>query len=193
MVASPPIGTQHYSPEDYRQREAKAQTRHEYRSGEIIEIPGSSVNHNSLTLDLAFTLQLLLQDTEFKIFSSDLRVWMPACQFGAYPDVMAIDGEPILNGDRTDEILNPRFIAEVLSPATADYDRGTKFSSYRNIDSFREYLLISQTEPLVEHYWKTEDGVWHLEDLRGLEATIALRHLPATFALKQVYRRVKFD
>ncbi len=80
---------------------------------------------------------------------------------------MVVDGEPLLNDDRTDEILNPRLVAEVLSPSTADRDRGSKFTTYRTIPSFREYLLVSQNEPLIEHYWQTDDRRWHLEDLRG--------------------------
>jgi Uma2 family endonuclease len=56
---------------------------------------------------------------------------------------MVVDGQPEFNGDRNDEILNPRRIVEVLSPATESYDRGEKFRKYRSLASFCEYLLVS--------------------------------------------------
>jgi Uma2 family endonuclease len=38
---------------------------------------------------------------------------------------------------------NPHLTAEVLLPSTEAYNRGRKFEHYRNIESLREYLLIS--------------------------------------------------
>jgi len=55
---------------------------------------------------------------------------------------MVFDGEPQLNGDRLDEVLNPVLIVEVLFPSTADYDQLSKFRMYRSIASFSEYLLV---------------------------------------------------
>jgi Uma2 family endonuclease len=37
---------------------------------------------------------------------------------------MAVNGESEFNGDRTDEILNPLLVVEVLSPSREAYDRG---------------------------------------------------------------------
>ena len=45
---------------------------------------------------------------------------------------------------RKDTVVNPCFIAEVLSKSTQNYDRSEKFVAYRSIPSFQEYLLVSQ-------------------------------------------------
>jgi Uma2 family endonuclease len=45
-----------------------------------------------------------------------------------------------LQTGRTDTVMNPCFIAEVLSKSTQNYDRSEKFVAYRTIPSFREYL-----------------------------------------------------
>ncbi len=179
--------------EEYRDREAVAQVRHEFRNGEMIAMPGGSINHSSIIVDLLLALGVLLQGTDFNLYGSDMRVWIPELQVGTYPDVMVVAGEPVLNGDRTDEVLNPVFIAEVLSPSTSSYDRGDKFAAYRTIPSFQEYLLIEQGRPAVEHHWKTEDGRWHLEELRGLDAIAPLEHLPVELPLASLYRRVQFE
>jgi Uma2 family endonuclease len=192
MITTPAI-TQ-YSPQDYRDREAIAETRHEYHNGEIIEMPGGSIDHNSITIELLVVLSFLLQDADatYNVYGSDLRIWIPDVNHGVYPDVMVIVGSPVLNGDRTDEILNPTLIAEILSPSTSSYDRGDKFAAYRTIPSLCEYLLIEQSTSLVEHYWKTDDNRWHLEEIRDLEASVTLQHLPATLPLAKLYRRVNF-
>ncbi|OAB61211.1 hypothetical protein AY599_24195 [Leptolyngbya valderiana BDU 20041] len=192
MATSSSVTTRHYSLAEYRELEAIAEKRHEYRDGEIVEMPGGSVNHSRLVGSLYRIFEERLESTQYEPFNSDLRLWIPAVNRGTYPDLMVVDGEPLLNEDRTDEILNPRLIAEVLSPSTADRDRGSKFTTYRTIPSFREYLLVSQNEPLIEHYWQTDDRRWHLEDIRGLETAIVLQHLPLSISLQQLYRRVHF-
>ena len=185
--------TARLSLEDYRDREAAAQVRHEFRNGEMIAIPGGSINHSRITGAIYALLLGLLEDLDFEPFNGELRLWIPELQMGTYPDVMVVAGEPVLNGDRTDEVLNPMLIAEVLSPSTSSYDRGDKFAAYRTIPSFQEYLLIEQGRPAVEHHWKTEDGRWHLEELRGLDAIAPLEHLPVQLPLASLYRRVQFE
>jgi Uma2 family endonuclease len=49
-------------------------------------------------------------------------------------------------------LLNPTLIVEVLSPTTEAYDRGDKFTSYRQLESQQEYVLIAQDRPHVEVY-----------------------------------------
>jgi len=66
---------------------------------------------------------------------------------------MAVNGEPEFNGDRTDEILNPLLVVEVLSPCTEAYDGSEKFRKYRSFASFCEYLLVSEAEPYIEQYY----------------------------------------
>jgi len=178
--------------DEYRELEATSEIRHAYHDGEIIDMPGGSDNHNNLTIDLIIALSLVLQDTEFQINGSDLRVWIPECNFATYPDVIVVRGDKVFNRDRNDEILNPTLIAEVLSPSTSNYDRGEKFAAYRTIPSFCEYLLIAQDRPAIEHYFKISDGRWELREIDGLEAVIELQHLPVQLPLEQIYRRVRF-
>jgi len=54
--------------------------------------------------------------------NSDLRLWIREHPCGTYADLMVVNGEPEFNGDRTDEILNPLLVVEILSPSTEAYD-----------------------------------------------------------------------
>jgi Uma2 family endonuclease len=133
-----------FTPDEYRAIEETAEERHEYCNGEIIAISGGSEVHCAIACNLLIYLGFLLRDTNFRLYNSDLRVWIPEHGCGTYADLMVINGEPEFNGDRTDEILNPLLIVEVLSPSTEGYDRGEKFRKYRSLASLCEYLLVSQ-------------------------------------------------
>ncbi len=142
--------------DEYRAMEETAQERHEYCNGEIITMSGGSEVHSAIACNLLIYLGFLLRDTDFRLYNSDLRVWIPEYQRGTYTDLMVVKGEPEFNADRMDEILNPLLIVEVLSPSTEAYDRGEKFRKYRSIASFCEYILVSQTEPYIEQYYNCD-------------------------------------
>ena len=52
-----------------------------------------------------------------------------------------------------------KLIAEVLSPGTAAYDRGLKFSHYRRIASLAKYVVIDLDTRSTDCYRKGADGV----------------------------------
>jgi Uma2 family endonuclease len=60
----------------------------------------------------------------------------------------------------------PRLIVEVLSPSTAATDRDRKLPDYRRIPSLQDILVVSSTEPRIEHFRREGDG-WKIHDLRG--------------------------
>jgi Uma2 family endonuclease len=187
------ITTTHFTPDEYRVMEETAAERHEYCNGEIIAMAGGSEVHSAIATNLLVYLGFLLRDTNFRLYNSDLRVWIPEYNCGTYTDLMVVDGQPQLNGERTDEILNPLVIVEVLSPSTEGYDRGDKFRKYRSIPSFGEYLVVSQTEPYVEQYFRLEQGDrWQLQTYDQLNQIITLESLKVELPLQEIYRRVSF-
>ncbi|HEY9798990.1 MAG TPA: Uma2 family endonuclease [Leptolyngbyaceae cyanobacterium] len=116
-----------YTLDEYRALEEKAEGRNEYRDGEIVPMLGGTLKHSRIGGNILTYFTSLLRDTQFEPINSDLRLWIPKYRRGVYPDVMIFDGEPQLNENRSDEVLNPVLIVEVLSPSTADYDRQSKF------------------------------------------------------------------
>ncbi len=192
FTIAPETDNKYCSVEDYRRLEARSSQRHDYRDGEVVSMRGGSATHNKIILCLAALLMARLEDDRVEVFASDLRLWIPRRNMGTYPDLMVVDGEVAFNGDRTDEILNPTTIVEVLSPSTEAYDRGDKFRHYRSIPSFCEYLLVSQTEPYIEQFCRQTAGEWQLQTYEGLESAIALHCFDIDLPLEEIYRRVKF-
>lgn len=76
---------------------------------------------------------------------------------------------------------------EVLSPSTEAYDRGKKFEIYQLIEGFREYVLIHQDRPRVEHYSRQDDGTWILRISSGKDGSMHIDRFGATIALADLY------
>jgi Uma2 family endonuclease len=55
-------------------------------------------------------------------------------------------------------VTNPTVIVEVLSSSTERYDREEKFGHYRHLSSLKEYVLVSQDEPLIEVFRRPADA-----------------------------------
>ena len=83
-------------------------------------------------------------------------------------------------------VADPILIVEVLSPSTADHDRGRKLPDYRRLASVREILLVSTQDRHAE-LWRREADGWRVRDLIG-EAEIGLDTVGATIPLAALYR-----
>jgi Uma2 family endonuclease len=180
--------------EEYRAIAEKAEERYEYCNGEMIVMSGGTATHSRITVEITTCLNISVRGTNFQVYNGDMRIWIPNFNHGTYADVLVVNGEPEFNDDRTDEILNPLLIVEVLSPSTEAYDRGDKFRKYRSIPSFCEYLVVSQTEPCVEQYLRLEQGDrWQLQTYDQPDQIITLESLKVELPLQEIYRRVDFD
>ncbi|WP_017714260.1 Uma2 family endonuclease [Prochlorothrix hollandica] len=189
-----PTPPQIYSPDQYRQLEERAETRHEYHDGVIVPMTGGTMDHAWIISNLIFIFRLALQNTNFRAYGGELRVWLPEHNRGVYPDVSVIEGEAVLTANRRDEVLNPRLVVEVLSSSTEAYDRGDKFRFYRSLPSLQHYLLVSQTQPLIEAYQREEAADrWILTTTEGLEATLSLPLGDLELPLAQIYQGVEFN
>ena len=176
-----------YSPDEYRELEETAEFRNEYRDGEIVQISGGSINHSRIIRNLSRVLGNLLEGQPYELFHNDLRLWIPRYRRGTYPDVMVIEGDPLFNEGRSDEILNPMLIVEVLSKSTNNFDKEDKFRFYRSIPELREYVLVSQYEFLVEQYIKTDSNEWLFREYEGETATVSFASVGVQMSMSEIY------
>jgi Uma2 family endonuclease len=176
--------------EEYLALEREAEQRNEYLKGEMFAMTGATIKHNLIAGNVFAELKRQLRPTAYNIFISDMRVGVPAAELYTYPDIVVVCGEPLLEDEYLDTLLNPVLIIEVLLKSTASYDRSIKFGYYRTIESLTEYLLIAQDTHHVEQYTKQADGRWLLADIVSLEAVVELTSVGCTLALKDVYEKV---
>lgn len=182
-----------YTPDEYRELEETAEFRNEYRDGEIVQMTGGTINHSRIIRNLSRVLGNLLEGQPYELFHNDLRLWIPRYRRGTYPDVMVIEGEPVFTEGRSDEILNPMLIVEVLSKSTKDFDREDKFRFYRSIPEFREYVLVNQSEFLVAQYIKTESNEWLFREYEGESAIVSFASLGVQMSMSEIYAKVVFE
>lgn len=177
--------------QEYLALERASPIKHEFYASQMYAMAGASLEHNLIAGNLFGTLYGLLADDECVPFVSDLRVKVNAYGTYYYPDVTVACGVLNCEDDHGDTLLNPRVIFEVLSPSTEAYDRGAKFRQYREIESLREYVLVSQEDYFVEHYYLGADGHWVLTDARGLASRIVLQSIGCDLPLSRIYARVE--
>jgi Uma2 family endonuclease len=188
------VHTKHYvTPEEYLALERAAERKSEYRDGEIIGMTGATRRHSLITLNIGSELNRQLKGRPCEAHVADLRVLIAASRLYTYPDVIVVCGEPALADRYRDTLTNPTVLIEVLSPSTEAYDRGAKFGHYRTLDSLREYLLISQSQPHVDHFMRQDEGLqWVLSAATDLAATVVLPSIRCQLAMAEIFDKVKF-
>jgi Uma2 family endonuclease len=180
------------TPEEYLAAERDAETKSEYSNGQVFAMAGASPDHNRLAFDAGVLLSTQLETRPCEVFGSDLRVKVEATGLYTYPDVSVVCGEPQFEEiAQVQTLVNPTVLIKVLSPSTAQYDRGTKWLHYRALPSLRDYVLISQDEYRVEHYTRQPDGRWLFAEARGLTETIDLPTIGCRLSLDRLYARVR--
>ena len=181
------------SREEYLALERRGEEKHEYLAGELVAMVGASFRHNLIQTRVLASLYQQLRGRPCEVTPSDLRVAVGALGIYTYPDVTVVCGEPQFEDAEQDTLLNPTVLVEILSPSTESYDRGKKFQPYRLIPTFREYLLIAQDQPLIEHYVRQAHNRWLLATFEQLGDVIALDAIACTLALADVYAGIRFD
>ena len=175
---------------EYADWEREQPERHEYFAGQVFSQAGGTRRHSLIGTNVVRIVGNMLRGKECEAHGSDMRVHIKATGYQAYPDVSVVF--PPIEGDSAEVISNPVLLVEVLSPATADFDRGGKFGHYRQIPSLSEYLVFWQDEARVEQHTKTAEGLWLLREVVGIEAIMQLASLGQPLALRDVYDKVDF-
>ena len=153
---------------------------------------GASREHNLIAGNTLIAIGPQLRDRECEVYPGDMRIKVSPTGLYTYPDITVVCGKPEFEDAEVDTLLNPKVLVEVLSPSTADYDRGRKFTHYRRLPSLQEYVLISQDRPLVEHYVRQGQDEWLLTEQSSLQDTLVLPSIQCQLPLSEIYLKVRF-
>ncbi len=187
--AEQPLATR----EAYLEREELAQTKSEYYGGVIIAMAGASPEHDRIAGDTYAIINSQLRGRLCEPFTSDMRIYVPACNRFYYPDVsVACGGSQFESIAGVRSLVNPVLVVEVLSKSTEAMDRGEKLICYQTIPSLQTYLIVAQVRPQIQVYERQSDGSWSYRLFQELESTIALPSVGCDLALADVYARIEF-
>lgn len=176
--------------EEYLSYDRDSEIRHEYFDGEIFAMSGASRKHNLIGSNVNAALHPQVRARGCEIYANDMRVRIPATDYGTFPDLVVVCGEPRFEDEKEDTLTNPTLLVEILSPSTEDYDHGKKFAHYRTLTSLRTYVMIAQDEVRVEVYERQAENRWVLSELRGRSEVLDLPAIQAKLALTDVYAGV---
>lgn len=178
--------------DEYLALERAAEHKSEFVNGAIYAMAGGSLRHSLVAANWMVDLAPKLRDKGCRVFTSDARVRTSASGSYVYPDVSVVCRVPQVYEGAADILTNPTVLVEVLSPSTADYDRGKKFELYREIASLEDYILVHTESALVEHFARQADATWIFREYRGLEAAVTIASIGCIVRLADVYAGV-FD
>lgn len=178
-----------YSIKDYLEMEANSLEKLEYHNGEILAMTGETLNHGLLSNSVGASLinAIRKKGKSCRTYSSDAKIAISEEKF-VYSDSFIVCGKTEVFPEMPQAAKNPILIVEVLSDSTALHDRQGKFQAYQTIDSFREYVLVSQNEILVEVFFKPENAVfWQYRSYNKLEDIIELKSVDVEISLNDIY------
>ncbi len=180
---------------EYLAFEETATDRHEFHDGEVLAMSGGTARHSLIAANVNGEVRQRLKGSPCRVLESNMRVTTRSNSRFVYPDGLVVCGtfefHPQDRGETT--LTNPRVVFEVLSPSTEAYDRGEKFNHYRRIESFEEYILVSQRRPLIESFHRQADGAWSIQSWEGLDAVARIRCVEIDLPLAEVYAGVTFE
>jgi Uma2 family endonuclease len=180
-----------YSIGEYLEIEDAATEKHEYYHGEIFAMSGARQEHNRVAENIFLALGNKLKGKSCRPHTSDTRVHIQQNTLFTYPDLSVVCGDPeYLNNDELN-LLNPTVIFEVLSPSTQSYDKGEKFSLYRDIPTLKEYVLVDPDHIWADVFHLNERGHWQLTEYRSITETLQIKAIKVSLKMSIVYEGTK--
>ena len=182
-----------YTLEQYLELDHESEEKLEFWDGHIFTLAGASINHNRIQRNMVTALTNKVSKRSCEVFPSDTRLKVPGYLPYRYPDLSALCGKVEIEILGKQELLvNPQLIIEILSDSTAEFDRGDKFTYYKSIESFTEYILIAQHRPHVAQFVKQSDNSWLQHEFNSLEDNFHVESLECKLNLSEIYQDVEF-
>jgi Uma2 family endonuclease len=179
-----------FTPEEYFQWEEGQQHRHEYINGEVYAMSGGTQNHGRIASNIIFILKGHLRGGGCQVGNSDCRVNIVETNDFVYPDVSVACDERDLTAIQA--IKYPCLVVEVLSPGTANYDRGDKFRTYRRSPILQDYLLVDAEKIAIDLYRQNELGNWEIINYQAGDM-IELQSINLSCLIENIYEDIIFE
>ncbi len=182
-----------YTLEEYFKIERDSEEKFEYWDGSVQCVSGASQEHERIVVNIGAEIRSKLRGKKCSVFGSKLKVKVPNRLPYRYPDLSVYCGEGIYEITGGFVVLtNPQMLVEVLSPSTEAFDRGEKFTYYKSIESFTEYILIAVTRPHVTQFIKQNEHEWLQREAVGLNEKIISPTFNIEILLSEIYLDVEF-
>lgn len=182
-----------YTLEEYAELEKSSEEKLEFYNGYVWSMAGASPVHEEISVNTSTALKNALRGRACRVYGSNLRIKVPHYPPYRYPDLVALCNQPVYESFfGLQMLINPSLIVEVLSDSTKSFDLNEKFTYYKSIESFTEYLLIEQDRPHVVLYTKQSEEIWLHREFNSLNDKVFLPSLNCEISLADIYENVEF-
>ena len=161
---------------EYLILEDMSNVRHEYLDGQIFAMAGGTPEQGGICANLIALLSNALAGRACRVFTSDVRVRVPATGLDTYPDASVACGRPERDVEDSNALTNPLVLVEVTSPSTEAYDRGEKLEHYKRIPSLQAVLIVAHAETRVDVWRRGSGEEWAVGSV-GPEGAVRLESL----------------
>jgi len=125
-VKEPAFKYNYFTPAEYLLAERNSEEKHEYYDGQVLAMSGASLRHNRIEVNLVRAIGSFLKDRSCEILPGNMRVSSPDRDTYMYPDAIIVCGEPQLQDNISDTLLNPSVVFEIHSLSTRGIGKGKK-------------------------------------------------------------------
>lgn len=175
----------------YLEWEAMQPDKHEFLAGEVFAMTGARRAHVTVAGNLFAALRAHVRGGPCRAYISDMKVRVATADASFYPDVV-VTCDP---RDHVSEqyLEHPTVVVEVLSDATAAFDRGEKFAAYRRLASLREYVIVDMDSRRIECFRRDSTDHWVLYEFNETVANEAceLTSLGVSIPLAAIFEDVE--
>ena len=181
------------TPEEYLEIDRASESKHEYIFGEIVKVRGGSPQHSLITANTCIALGKRLSGANCRLFDSSLRVCLDReTLFYVYPDLTVVEGAIECLENRDETLANPKIVVEVLSPASLNFDLGSKARMYMRVPTLSDLLIINQDKIGVEHWVRWANDHWDVVLLDDLDDTLKIESVKCEVRVGEIYAGVEF-
>jgi Uma2 family endonuclease len=177
--------TQKVSYEQYLALAESTEELLEYHDGVVVAMVAPSYEHARIVSQLVRVLSPKSKST-CEALAPGLKIRVEEDNRTLIPDVSVVCGEAQRSDVDKQAIINPVIVFEVLSPSTANYDRGSKLHLYRRIPSLHEYVIVAQDRRFASVCRRVGD-LWAFEDVKA-GGVLRLEGMGIELQLDDIYR-----
>ncbi|HEX8316279.1 MAG TPA: Uma2 family endonuclease [Flavisolibacter sp.] len=170
---APKLYKQYMSPKEYLEFDRAADERYEYVDGKVLRMErayeppyamaGTRMRHVRIVSKLHGRIFQQLDGKGCDVLTNDIRTAVNSSDSYFYPDLVIVCGKAEIEDRKSDVLLNPGIIIEVLSKGTKDFDLGTKQFKYMQNGSVQEMAFVDSSIMSVQISRRQPDNLWKFE------------------------------
>lgn len=138
-------------------------TRYELVGGQPVAMAPPAATHGALAMAIGIQIGTRLRPPCRVVSEAGIR--LPDREDTYFQADIAVTCQPLKPG--MVPVPDPTIIVEILSPSTAQFDRGRKLAIYREIPSVQEILLLDSTKRCAELWHREDEQSWVVRDVIG--------------------------